>query len=181
MTAYTHKELGIVSRILVKCKFSILENDVDSSESINALWDTGAMCTCISQDLANRLNLQPDDFGRVNGANNQPFQVPIYSVRLKMGNFEIPYLRVCGLPMDGQDHDAIIGMDVMQKGDLTITNFEGHTILTFREPSIEGVDYVGELNKYNAMHLSWTKKGNGKCPCGSGRLWKNCHGKPSVG
>jgi len=177
MTAYTHKEANLVRRILVKCKFAILGDDVDAQDEISALWDTGAMCTCISQDLAAKLKLQPDDFGWVTGANNKPFKAPIYSVLLKMGSFVIPYIRVYGLPMDGKNHDAIIGMDVMQQGDLTITNYNGQTVLTFREPSINSIDYVAEGKKFEEVHKLWVKKNMHKCPCGSGKLWTNCHGK----
>ncbi|MGN1247714.1 MAG: aspartyl protease family protein [Paludibacteraceae bacterium] len=179
MTAYTHIDKAGTRRLLVECKVAILGNDIDQEEKVRALWDTGAMCTCISESLAERLGLKPDDFGKVNGANNQPFDVPVYSVQLKMGHFALPFLRVVGLPMGGQEHDVIIGMDVMTKGDLSITNCDGKTILTFREPSIEQIDYVKDLRRYSALHQAWQKTGNNECPCGSGRLWQNCHGKKS--
>ncbi len=180
MTAYTHNEQTIVRRIMVVCKVGILDKDIDQEKGVKALWDTGAMCTCISLKLADSLGLQPDDYGWVNGANNQPFQAPIYSVQLKMGHFSIPYLRVYGLPMDGQENDVIIGMDVMVKGDLSVTNYEGKTVLTFREPSIATIDYVADLKKYNEMRARYIKSKIEKCPCGSGKLWKNCHGKSSL-
>lgn len=177
MTAFTHEDTIGVRRLLVKCKVAILGKDIDAENEVNALWDTGAMCTCISVALATQLGLKPDDYGKVNGANNQPFDVPVYSVQLKMGHFLLPYLRVVGLPMEGQEHDVIIGMDVMTKGDLSITNCEGKTVLTFREPSILQIDYVKELNRYNAMHQTMLKQGDDMCPCKSGKLWKDCHGK----
>lgn len=177
MTAYTHTDNIGVRRLLVECKVAILGEDIDAEDKVKALWDTGAMCTCISETLAAKLGLKPDDYNKVSGANNQPFDVPVYSIQLKMGHFALPYLRVVGLPMDGQEHDVIIGMDVMTKGDLSITNCDGHTILTFREPSVLPVDYVKELNKLSAVHKAWAKRGIQKCPCNSGRLWQNCHGK----
>lgn len=179
MTAYTHIDKAGTRRLLVECKVAILGNDIDQEEKVRALWDTGATCTCISEALAARLGLQPDDIGKVNGANNQPFDVPVYTVQLKMGHFALPFLRVVGLPMDGQEHDVIIGMDVMTKGDLSITNYNGKTILTFREPSIAQIDYVKDLRHYIAVHQAWQKQGNNKCPCGSGKQWQNCHGKKS--
>ena len=177
MTAYTHIDKLGVQRLLVECRVAILGNDIDAEDKVKALWDTGAMCTCISETLAQKLQLKPDDFGKVSGANNQPFDVPVYSVQLKMGHFTLPYLRVVGLPMDGQEHDVIIGMDVITKGDLSITNCDNHTILTFREPSILPINYVEELKKLKQIHIKWMESGNQKCPCGSGKLWHNCHGK----
>jgi hypothetical protein len=45
---------------------------------------------------------------------------------------------------DEDDCDLIIGMDVMTQGDLSITNFEGKTIFSFRMPSINRVDFESE-------------------------------------
>lgn len=177
MTSYTHKENGIARRLLVKCRVAILGRNIENSPEVKALWDTGANCTCISTTLAKTLGLMPDDCTSVIGANNQPFDAPVYSVQLKMGEFSLPFLRVIGLPMDGQEHDVIIGMDVMTKGDLSISNYNGRTVLTFREPSIQTIDYVQELEKYNVMRTLWKKKGIDTCPCGSRRRWSNCHGK----
>lgn len=180
MTAYTHPEQTLVQRILVSCKIAILGTNIDDTESVKALWDTGATCTCISVRYAEQLGLQEEDKQIVTGANNQPFEVPVYSVQLKMGRFVIPYLRVCGLPMDGQEHDVIIGMDLMTKGDLSITNYGGKTVLSFREPSLERIDYckeIEEARKYRTIHQTQLKHGNNKCPCGSGKKWENCHGK----
>lgn len=177
MTSYTHKETTLTRRILVQCHVAILGQNIDAAPASKALWDTGATCTCISEDLANKLGLQPDDYTGVTGANNTPFSAPVYSVQLKMGKFILPYLRVVGLPMDGQEHDVIIGMDVMVRGDLSVSNYNGKTVLTFREPSIQTIDYVQELEKYKAMRALWQKKGIDTCPCGSKRKWGNCHGK----
>ena len=79
MTAYTHIDKLGVQRLLVECRVAILGNDIDAEDKVKALWDTGAMCTCISETLAQKLQLKPDDFGKVSGANNQPFDVPVYS------------------------------------------------------------------------------------------------------
>ena len=51
-----------------------------------------------------------------------------------MGSFVLPFIKVLGLPMD-ESKDIIIGMDVISKGDLAVTNYEGKTVLSFREPS----------------------------------------------
>ena len=49
-------------------------------------------------------------------------------------------------------------------------------VTLFQTPSSHYVDYVQELEKYKKMHELWAKSHNEKCPCGSGKLWKNCHG-----
>jgi len=84
--------------------------------------------------------------------------------------------------MDGKSENMIIGMDVITKGDLSITNYQGQTFLTFREPSLDRIDYVAEIDQYNdclkrhninVLHHIRTDK----CSCGSGKAYSNCHGQ----
>ena len=74
----------------------------------------------------------------------------------------------------------LIGMDVINRGDFCITNFENKTYMSFRVPSLERVDYVSEIGAFNRVSKLYqiqSKKGIEKCPCGSGKLYKNCCGK----
>lgn len=180
ITAYTFPYDSIKDRIIITCKVSLPDSD-DSSRSLSrALWDTGATKTCISINLANELGLSPIDRTKVVGANNEPFFAPVFCVQLRMGSFLIPIQNVIGLPMDGTDRDLIIGMDIISKGDLSITNYSGRTVITFRTPSLETINYVDELNlqnKCDKMHILNLKNNRqDKCACGSGRDYKNCHG-----
>lgn len=43
--------------------------------------------------------------------------------------------------------------------------------------TVLGVHGSEEVNVYYKMHKLWASQGNEKCPCGSGKLYKNCHGK----
>lgn len=183
ITGYTYPFPGIVNQLVIDCAIT-LPNAVTGGvvQNIRALWDTGAQLTCISQRLVARLNLQPDGSTNILGANNQPFPAKVYSVQLIMGRFVIPYLRVAELPMQNTGHDVIIGMDVMSQGDLTITNYNGHTVLTFREPSLETVNYVEEIDLFNKCLKAHNVKvahhiRQDKCECGSGKSFANCHGK----
>jgi hypothetical protein len=63
--------------------------------------------------------------------------------------------------------DLLIGMDIIGAGDFSVSNFDGKTVMTFRMPSIETIDYV----KANAPRR------NALCFCGSGKKYKHCHGK----
>ena len=90
-------------------------------------------------------------------------------------------IQVIGLPMENAGHEVIIGMDIISKGDLAITNFDGKTTITFREPSMETIDFVAEIELYKKccrIHDLNVRKGiPDKCACGSGKEFKNCHGK----
>ena len=46
---------------------------------------------------------------------------------------------------DGEDYDLIVGMDVIQNGDLAVTNFNDITTFSFRIPSKKVIDF--ELDK----------------------------------
>ena len=181
ITAYrSHKET-LVKRIIIDCKVSMVGDDIDSKRMLNALWDTGAMTTCISKTYAESIGLYADDTTNIIGANNTPFETNVYSVQVKMGQLVIPYLRVAELPMERTGYDVIIGMDIMTMGDLAITNYAGRTMLTFRTPSLETIDYVDEIrmqDKCDRAHYVKSRKGiTDKCQCGSNKEYKNCHGK----
>lgn len=72
-------------------------------------------------------------------------------------------------------------MNVITQGDFSISNFEGKTLMSFRVPSLTHIDYVQEIldsNKYKLMHEKNLKAHRPDvCGCGSGKLYKNCHGK----
>lgn len=180
ITAFTHPCEGIVNRICIDCIISLPNDESSETEELKALWDTGAMATCISDARAKQMGLVQVDTTQVLGANNVPFDAPVYVVRVRMGDFIIPANKVIGLPMKDAGHEMIIGMDIISRGDLTITNSQGRTVLTFREPSLETIDYVKEISLQDRcykIHLqNIQRKIPDKCACGSGRDFKNCHG-----
>ncbi len=183
ITGYTYPYPGVVNQLLITCAVTVPQASLTGvTQNITALWDTGAQITCISQSLVAKLGLMPDGSTNITGANNQPFPAKVFSVQLIMGNFIIPYLRVAELPMQNTGHDVIVGMDVMPQSDLTITNYNGHTVLTFREPSLETVNYVEEIDLFNKCLKAHNAKvahhiQQDKCECGSGKTFTNCHGK----
>lgn len=180
-TAYTYRYQRIVNQILIKCCLSLPDDEASETEELSALWDTGAMSTCVSLEKAKELNLTQVNSLQVMGANNEPFDAPVYIVRLRMGKFVLPMIPVIGLPMENAGHDVIIGMDIISHGDLSITNYQGKTVISFREPSMEKIDYVVELELYKkcrrAHGINIRNGISDKCACGSGRDFKNCHGK----
>lgn len=76
-------------------------------------------------------------------------------------------------------------MDIITRGDFAITNVNGKTTFSFRFPSIGTIDFVDEGQKMEKAQTKGTaaikkekKVGrNDPCPCGSGKKYKNCHGK----
>lgn len=76
------------------------------------------------------------------------------------------------------DADVLIGMDIIQNGDLTLTNENNKTVFSFQIPSIGGIDPAAHEGRSGAPHkASDIKVGrNDPCPCGSGKKYKKCCG-----
>jgi len=68
--------------------------------------------------------------------------------------------------------DLLIGMDIISMGDFSITHKDGNTKMSFCMPPCESHDYVERIKSNNEFLESKMK-----CPCGSGKKFKYCHGK----
>lgn len=106
-----------------------------------AIWDTGATITCISHKIAKDLKLVAIGFGRMNTANGL-IQVPRYKVNLILPN----QISILNLTVSGfcgcSDVDMLIGMDVICRGDFSITNANGTTLMSYRMPPSDiHIDY----------------------------------------
>lgn len=180
---------GIVPQI--KTKLFVLEafdpfqlNSVPSPTSIevDALWDTGATGSVITQEIVNNLKLKPV------GKTNIRHAGGMSSSNTYLVNFILPNkVQIIGiLASECSDlvgnFKAIIGMDVITKGDFSITNVENKTCMSFRIPSIVRIDYVKEANRLLFQGVGR----NDPCPCGQvdagGKpiKFKNCHGKKNI-
>lgn len=111
--------------------------------------------------------------------------VHVYRVAITLHNKNISLeteVTECEELSDSHDTGMLVGMNIIGMGDFSISNFNGETTMTFRVPSLENIDYVSEISEHNKMlkiHNSQIRHGarNQKCPCKSGKLWDNCHGK----
>ena len=105
-----------------------------------AIWDTGAMSTTISPDLAHRLSLATFGQVEIRHANGNAI-VDTHVINLLLPNkMEIKTLPV----MEGAmtDVDLLIGMDVITLCDFAITNKNGKTVFSFDIPSCHETDYT---------------------------------------
>ena len=74
-------------------------------------------------------------------------------------------------PASHERFSVLVGMDVICLGDLSVTNLNGMTWVSFRTPSCAAIDYVVEARKLKYSGA----KANDLCPCGSGKKYKKCH------
>lgn len=142
-----------------------------------SLWDTGATRTVITKSVVDALQLKPVSMGTARTSQGQ-YNAYLYYIDLYLpNNVRFPNLLV----MEGEpaDCDVLVGMDVIGSGDFAVSNFEGKTAFTYRYPSCAKIDfvehsYIGPVVKRDSPD---SPARNSRCPCGSGKKYKNCCGK----
>ena len=143
-----------------------------ATEATQALWDTGASKSVISRAVVEALGLTPVGATNVSHAGGTSVS-PTHLVNFYLPN-HVAIMGILATEFGGTgDFGAIVGMDVITWGDLSVTNFAGQTWMSFRTPSVAAIDYVEE-------HFKELFRGTGRndpCPCGSGEKFKKCHGR----
>lgn len=145
----------------------------------NALWDTGATASCISDKVATSLGLISTGMKRISGVSG-PDVVPTFIVNIGLPN------RVCVKEVEvaqarfssdkGSNFDLLIGMDIITLGDFAVTNYRGKTVFSFRTPSMLNIDFV-KKSYLEPIKIGAKPERNLPCPCGSGKKHKDCCGK----
>lgn len=167
----------------IKAPAEIINSKANKTCSTLAIWDTGATNSVITKSKATELGLIPVSKTQVRGVGGI-LVTNIYRVSIRLNNKNITInclVTECEALSDDDNTGLLIGMDIITLGDFTITNYNGKTTMTFRFPSLAEVDYVKEVQEFKNFHqrhqLNVKKKLPDKCGCGSGKLWKNCHGQ----
>ena len=168
---------GIADRIItpVEVKNSITGISFDT----NGIWDTGATASVVTKSTAAKLGLIPVGQTLVLGVHGKK-RVNVYDITLTLNNRDIT-LRTLVTECDELSADnsvgVLIGMNVITKGDFAITNHEGHTVMSFRVPSLQTIDFVAGIKSSQPVVKGKQPGRNDPCPCGSGKKYKNCCGK----
>jgi len=103
---------------------------------IRALWDTGAMLSAITPEIAKKLNLVFFDRIKVNGIGSYSI-ADIARISIRLPNLvEIKNARISVLNLV-KDVDMLIGMDIIRLGDFSISNGAGKTLFTFAMPPFD--------------------------------------------
>ena len=139
-----------------------------------SVWDTGATNSVISERLVSRMELPVISEVPTTGVNGT-FVTTLHVIDLWLPNHIVmPRLRVSKGILE--EEDVLIGMDVITRGDFAVSNYNGKTSFTFRVPSVAVTDYV-KLIQLTGQARSAQIGRNALCPCGSGKKYKNCHGR----
>ena len=118
-------------------RFSV--NELTEERTYNALWDTGADGSVISNSIVTQLGLIADGKIRVYHADGMSL-VNTYTIdlRLPCGVTFRNLVVTCG---DLMDTDILVGMDVISMGDFAITAADGKTKFSFQIPSTHNIDF----------------------------------------
>lgn len=158
---------------------SIISNKENKENIIKcnfvATWDTGATNTMISENVVKICNLVSTGITQVGTAGGiVPANTYVIDLLLP-DNMLIKNLNVTCGKLNGTD--VLVGMDIINTGDFSVSNFKGKTKFTFRMPSLGNADYVQEAKDSKTVYSENKPLRNSKCPCGSGKKYKQCCGK----
>jgi hypothetical protein len=137
--------------------------------NFQAIWDTGATGSVISERVVNACGLQPTGMTKAQTASGECI-CPVFMINLLLpNNVTFQNWKVSKMDM-GLHTDVLIGMDIIGLGDFAVTHADGKTCFSFRVPSSKKIDFVAE------HHLALKNRvgRNEPCPCGSGKKFKNC-------
>jgi len=106
-----------------------------------AVIDTGATGTSISQRFAINAQLKAYKRTKIHGFDKVSI-VPVYNVDIILPNgIEFKNVKVAQFNTKF-DFDCIIGMDILRKGDMALTNANNEMVFTFRiPPSVTHIDF----------------------------------------
>lgn len=137
------------------------------SAEVIALWDTGAMQSGISKRLAALLNLKPTGMTELMTAGGLVCDVNLYKIDFSLviktqldygelvsldveNDFHFYNIEVTEIP-DNASFDFLVGMDVICRGDFSITNRNNCSCVSFRLPPnpLKSIDYLKDLRTSN--------------------------------
>jgi hypothetical protein len=168
---------GLYKQIITEV---IVTNPI-TKESIRTygIWDTGATDSAITKEFADLIGLNVVSYTTVQSAHTTQ-DVPVYNVTMTLHNKNITktfnVTECCRLSNDSSIN-VLIGMNIISMGDFAISNFNGKTVMSFRMPSIQSIDFVKSINRKIPFINTNLPSRNQTCPCGSGKKYKHCCGK----
>ena len=152
--AFTVSYKGLTNVLGSWAEISEAFNPVSSSQppsrhKYNAIWDTGATGTAITQKVADDCALKPIGMAIVQTAKGQMHTLVFLANIYLPQNVCIYNLRVT--LTDIRDADVLIGMDIISLGDFAVTNTNGKTTFSFRVPSVQEIDFIPDTQEHNVM------------------------------
>lgn len=153
MAVFTTKFDAITNRLINETFIVFGNNRIPAVSQ----WDTGATCTCISHAVVKKLGLIPTSMTRVQTPSGNK-DVNVYLVDIELpGKVIIRNVQVCESEIGDQGIDVLVGMNIINLGDFGVSNYK-RTFFTFRVPSVEHVDFIGQEKRREIVEKSHKKK-----------------------
>ena len=137
MEVFTKKFKNVEDRILIDATISFLKNKMKS----NTLIDTGATISCISKDVVKTLKLQPIGVDRVSTPSGTAvLNKYLIDISFKK-NMIFKNIFVLESEIGNQGIDLLVGMDILNKNDIMISNYDNHTQFSLRYPANSNLEF----------------------------------------
>lgn len=175
--ALTHRHAGLAD--CIETPVELKDPFTEKLISTKGIWDTGAQSSVITKSAAKALGLKPIRKAMVTGVHGAK-EVNVYYVNITLNNKSITLnAQVTECEELSADHETgmLIGMNIISMGDFSITNYGGNTVMSFRVPSLQVIDFVNGIKTSTPLVKDKIPGRNDPCSCGSGKKFKNCCGK----
>lgn len=144
-----------------------------NAKKFKAIWDTGATNTVITRKVVQECSLEPTGVVEVHDIRGKhPANTYLVNVVLP-SRVMFRQLRVTEGKVFGPA-DVLIGMDIITRGDLAVSNWGGKTTFSYRVPSLGRIDFVKQIQGQKTLKVTPKVGRNDPCPCGSGKKYKHC-------
>lgn len=110
-------------------------------KKFNAIWDTGATSTVVTENVVNECGLIPTGMTKVYTAGGENLTNTYYVNILLANKVEVYQVKVTEGKICGEAN-VLIGMDIINRDDFAVSNNDGKTVFSFRIPSVECIDFV---------------------------------------
>ena len=112
--------------------FALVSKSV-KEHAVTAQLDTGANHSCISQELANNLNISPSGEVLQHGAGQEAKNTPAYKATVTFPKGTEVTAEFAVLPSMHNDHDVLIGRDILSLGKLVVDFTTGKWSIHFKK------------------------------------------------
>lgn len=160
--AFTFKGDTILPWLITQCGVSAaFDAEFDSGphpefRHFNGLWDTGASRSVITSRVAAALGISPIRKVMAKDARGDTV-TNLYYVNILLPNrMEVKNVAVTEGVLDG--FDLLIGMDIINLGDFSLTHRNGGTVFSFQIPSTHEYDFVKQIEQGVGVSKNKKKK-----------------------
>ena len=132
-----------INVLVSHCKVGPVDADPETFDDFNAVWDTGATGSAITQRVVDHCGLQPIGRAQIHhaGTNDEPDEVDTYLVDISLPNGVVMKNVEVGIS-NFRGGDVLIGMDIINAGDFAVTNSNNRTQFTFQVPPAADIDFT---------------------------------------